>query len=170
MSKQQPGYLGQPSPYATVEETAAVMAVSSPSETWLHNQLDRLAPHRHEMGSAGDTAALTSLTFELRDKLALVELAIHEYHAALDQREHGGVAQSRAIAHIENLLGIHWRASGDEPVTKPDAALVHQVAQGLIFIADEAGMVVTVERTPRQPLAMGHADYVVEVRPARGKQ
>lgn len=57
------------SPYATAEETASVMRQSTPDEKWLYEQLDRIAPHRHEMGSAGDTPALVKLVFELRDML-----------------------------------------------------------------------------------------------------
>lgn len=34
--------------------------------------------------------------------------AITEYYAALDRREHGGVAQNRAFAKIEEALGMHW--------------------------------------------------------------
>lgn len=112
-------------------------------------------------------AALMDGRHHLREKLNLVELAIHEYHAALDQREHGGVAQSRAISQIENCLGIHWQVGPNEPRFEPDADLVHQVAKGLIFIAEEAGQVITIERTPRRPLAMGNADYLVSVRPKR---
>ena len=159
------GHTCEPFPYATAEQTAAVMREATPDERWLNEQLDRLNQDRDEMGGAGDTPALTNLVFELRDKLNLVALAIHEYHAALDQREHGGVAQSRAIEHIENVLGLHWQVSGDQPRIKPDAALVHQIAQGLIYIADEADQVVTVERISRKPLAMGNVDYQVSVWP-----
>ncbi|MDO9235967.1 MAG: hypothetical protein Q7U28_08045 [Aquabacterium sp.] len=55
------------SPYATAAETAALIRPSTPDERWLHEQLDRIDPHRHEMGSAGDTPALVKLVFELRD-------------------------------------------------------------------------------------------------------
>lgn len=53
--------------YATAEEKAAVMRQATPNEIWLNGQLDRIDPHRHEMGSAGDTPALVKLVFELRD-------------------------------------------------------------------------------------------------------
>ena len=55
--------------YATTEETASVMRQATPDEKWLHEQLDRIDPHRHEMGSAGDTPALVKLVFELREML-----------------------------------------------------------------------------------------------------
>ena len=55
--------------FATAEETASVMRQATPDEKWLHEQLDRIDPHRHEMGSAGDTPALVKLVFELREML-----------------------------------------------------------------------------------------------------
>lgn len=41
------------------------------------------------------------------DPLPIVRSAILEYHAALDRREHGGVAQGRALDAIEGALGLH---------------------------------------------------------------
>jgi hypothetical protein len=38
-----------------------------------------------------------------------VEAAIRDYHFALDSREHGGVAQDKAIKAIESALNLHWR-------------------------------------------------------------
>jgi hypothetical protein len=67
------------STYATPEETAAVMRQATPNELWLQANLDRIDPHRHEMGSAGDTPALVKLVFDLkaqRDALSdLLEMA-----------------------------------------------------------------------------------------------
>lgn len=56
----------KPNPYATVEETASVIRPATPDESWLYEQLDRINPHRLEMGSAGDTPALVKLALELR--------------------------------------------------------------------------------------------------------
>jgi len=61
--------LGSVGNYATAEETASVMRPATPDEAWLYEQLDRINPHRHEMGSAGDTPALVKLVFELREML-----------------------------------------------------------------------------------------------------
>lgn len=74
-------------------------------------------------------------------------------------------------SYIDQMQPVQANAQGyvDGSTPIPDAALVHQVAQSLINLADQAGQVVTIERTPRKPLAMGHADYLVSVRPARGK-
>ena len=55
--------------YATAEETASVMRPATADEKWLYEQLDRIDPHRHEMGSAGATPALVKLVFELREML-----------------------------------------------------------------------------------------------------
>lgn len=44
---------------------------------------------------------------------AATETAIRDYHFALDSREHGGVAQDKAIKAIESSLNIHWQ-QGEE--------------------------------------------------------
>lgn len=41
------------------------------------------------------------------------ETAIRDYHFALDSREHGGVAQDKAIKAIESALNLPWR-QGEE--------------------------------------------------------
>jgi hypothetical protein len=73
-------------------------------------------------------------------------------------------------SYIDQTQPVQANAQGyvDGSAPIPDAALVHQVAHSLINLADQAGQVVTIERTPRKPLAMGHADYLVSVRPKRG--
>lgn len=43
-----------------------------------------------------------------RAKLAAVEKAILDYHAALSSRMHGGVAADKAISEIETALNLHW--------------------------------------------------------------
>ena len=53
-------------PYSTAAETASVMRKATPDEIWLDQQLDRIDPHRHEQGGAGDQPALVKLVFELR--------------------------------------------------------------------------------------------------------
>ena len=40
-------------------------------------------------------------------------------------------------------------------------------ASALVELAREFGMVLTIETKPRQPLAMGHYDMVVGLRPVR---
>jgi hypothetical protein len=47
------------------------------------------------------------------DKLARVMGAVRDYHFALDNREHGGVAQDRAFREICETLGMHWQ-QGEE--------------------------------------------------------
>lgn len=46
---------------------------------------------------------------------------------------------------------------------------VQMAAFELLRVAEQAGQVVTIEQVPLQPLAMGHYETVVHVRPARGK-
>lgn len=42
-------------------------------------------------------------------QLEKVKVALREYHAALDRREHGGIAQDKCIKAIQDALGMHWR-------------------------------------------------------------
>lgn len=44
----------------------------------------------------------------MNDKLKQIELAVIEYHDALRRREHGGVAESRCMHKIEDILDIHF--------------------------------------------------------------
>lgn len=61
------------------------------------------------------------------------------------------------------------RSAEREPLTEAqkDDRVRHE-AQRLIELATQAGLVVTIERRPRLPLAIGHAEYVVDTRPVRG--
>jgi len=61
--------MGAVAGYATTEESAGVLRESTPNEKWLCEQLDRIDPHRHEMGRAGDTPALIELVFEMRQEV-----------------------------------------------------------------------------------------------------
>lgn len=47
---------------------------------------------------------------------------------------------------------------------------VERAAQRLVQEAERLGIVLTVEQVPLQPLAMGHHQTVVSVRPARMKE
>jgi hypothetical protein len=42
------------------------------------------------------------------EKLASVRAAVQTYYAALDRRQHGGVAQDAALRAIEQALGMRW--------------------------------------------------------------
>lgn len=57
---------------------------------------------------------------------------------------------------------------GMEPWESLNAVLA--AAEQLVNRAAKAGWVITIERTPLKPLAMGHAVSVVDVRPARSAQ
>ena len=37
-----------------------------------------------------------------------IKKAIEKYYLALDNREHGGVAEDKAFQEIQNILGLHW--------------------------------------------------------------
>jgi hypothetical protein len=48
-----------------------------------------------------------------------------------------------------------------------NAASIKQLANGLVSLAADMGLVLTIEQRPIQPLAMGNYETVVSVRPAR---
>jgi hypothetical protein len=66
------------------------------------------------------------------NRLQEIEQAIRDYHLALDNREHGGVAASAAIMRVEKALGLSWeqnveknerlRAAGELTAEKPKDA------------------------------------------------
>lgn len=43
------------------------------------------------------------------DAVQAVRMAIRDYHYALDTRQHGGVAQGKAVGAIEEALGMPWK-------------------------------------------------------------
>ena len=45
---------------------------------------------------------------ELAAKLYEIEKAVNQYYLALDRREHGGLATSKALGKIQDILGMHW--------------------------------------------------------------
>lgn len=46
-----------------------------------------------------------------------IQQAIRDYHYALDTRQHGGVAQGKAVGAIEEALGMPWKR-GEELVAR----------------------------------------------------
>lgn len=49
-------------------------------------------------------------------------------------------------------------------------SIVWKRAKGLVEYADEHGFVVTIDLKPKDPLAMGNYEHVVNVREARSKE
>jgi hypothetical protein len=47
---------------------------------------------------------------EAIQQLEAVKSAVRAYHAALNRREHGGVAQGQCVKAIEAALGLRWEA------------------------------------------------------------
>jgi hypothetical protein len=45
---------------------------------------------------------------EVSFKLLNIKAAINKYYAALDSRQHGGVAMDEAFREIEAILGMSW--------------------------------------------------------------
>ncbi len=62
--------------------------------------------------------------------------------------------------------GVRWEHLCGE-CSKDPVARLQQAVQCVLLMADELGMVVTVERRALQPLAMGNASYSVVVRRSR---
>lgn len=60
------------------------------------------------MASAPLYAAPTTAAQQGDARLGAIEQAIRDYHYALDTRQHGGVAQDRAIISICTTLDMHW--------------------------------------------------------------
>ena len=69
---ERPG-LGAAGAYATAEETGSVMRKATPYELWLEEQLNRIHPQRHEIGSAGDMPAMTILVHQLKQAQTRLE-------------------------------------------------------------------------------------------------
>lgn len=44
------------------------------------------------------------------DPIQLIRNAIQDYYKALDNRQHGGIAQDKAFEAIEKILGMSWHA------------------------------------------------------------
>ena len=44
----------------------------------------------------------------LYNKFEAIKEEIREYHRALDNREHGGIAQDKCITAIEQILEMPW--------------------------------------------------------------
>lgn len=80
-----------------------------------------------------------------------------------------GTVSDRDVIWRDSVLELVDRRRAEHVPTEPATlAMVHDAAQRLVELANLAGLVVTIERRPQQPLAMGHAEYVIETRPSRG--
>ena len=55
--------------------------------------------------------------------LLAVRKAVRDYYAALDRREHGGVAQDKAFRAIEQALGMQWVQGATISAKTPNAEL-----------------------------------------------
>ena len=74
----------QPNPYATAEETAAVISQAKADFVWLESQLERIDPHRYEIGHDGGTKALEVLVFELKLQLEAAQKDAARYRELRD--------------------------------------------------------------------------------------
>lgn len=43
-----------------------------------------------------------------KETITEIRSAIQEYYHALDRREHGSIAQNKALEKIQSVLGMYW--------------------------------------------------------------
>lgn len=67
---------------------------------------------------------------ESKAKLRQITEAIKGYYRAMDERKHAGVAQSAALAFIEEVMGMRW-GSGEQSLAAPKADTVTVNASAL---------------------------------------
>jgi len=94
-------------PPTTPEKADAVRRIRADTGMGLRQACDFYDKHgSYEAMKAevdANTKAGTYVSVEDR-----IRAAIKGYYAALDRREHGGVAESKAFNEIQEILGMHW--------------------------------------------------------------
>lgn len=106
--------------YATAQETVAVMRCATADEAWLNAQLNRIAPHRGEIGDNADLMALEVLVFELRDKLRLPveaadpDIGLSDCVKAIDYYRAG--LEERAPIWVPSRVLLNSPVRGDYPI------------------------------------------------------
>lgn len=60
----------------------------------------------------------TQLAQAVERAMEPVKQAISDYHYALDTRQHGGLAQDRAITAISNALGVQWMSGVEAAIRR----------------------------------------------------
>lgn len=77
------------------------------TERSIYRYIRRLRELGHKIQSE---AGLGYLTPKAKPdcRLADIESAIDRYHAALTAREHGGIAGSRLVQDVQDIMGKHW--------------------------------------------------------------
>lgn len=74
----------------------------------------------------------------------------------------------RALGHADNIAVVDDAIAKIEAMNTQGVA-VEILAKAVVMLAEQQGMVLTIEQRPLQPLSMGHYETVVSVRPARVK-
>lgn len=86
----------------------------SPSNDHPDHERDcRVVAKVYQQPGEDEVAALLAAAPDQAEKLNTIEEAIRDYYLALDNREHGEIAQGRAFRRIEAVLGMCWR-QGEE--------------------------------------------------------
>lgn len=84
----------------------------------LRDAADLFDNHKTDWKEHVASIQASGVTYE--GPLEKVRDAVRGYYAALDRREHGGVAQNKAFAQIEAALGMNW-VQGATLKQEPDA-------------------------------------------------
>ena len=96
--------------YATAEQTSDLVRQATPDETWLSEQLDRIAPDRLEMGAVGDLPALNQLVIEAApDLLAACRALLSDMQAVDAAGQYGlelQVSMDQAHKAIAKATGV----------------------------------------------------------------
>lgn len=137
-----------------------------PDQQWIERELDRIAPHRDEMGSEANTPALRALVLELRDKPiniaaagSALQTACHnaslsagwwhdlktgtDYVAEVRSPSRFGkalVAEKLALVHSEVSEGLEGHRKGLMDDKLPHRPMIEvELADAVIRIGDLAG-------------------------------
>lgn len=112
----------------------------APTE-WQVNDFRQNAPGaRIEYAYTAPQPAVTAGAVDAR--ITAIEQAIRDYHYALDMRQHGGVAQDRAVNAICNAMGMHWTQGAEaaqavrEPLTEDQRSDIATAAAGFNWASD----------------------------------
>lgn len=122
----------------------------------------------HEVAEAlgvKDTRNCLGLTLRVRAQ-EIPTLTVHQF--APDSSQLKTISERFALLPINEVPDKRLAAT-QQQAAHPQS-VVHEAARQLVDLAEGLGQVVTIERTPLYPLAMGNAEYLVAVREKRGPQ
>lgn len=143
-----------------------------------HDEINAMlsaTPSPASVGINGLTKSDDRRVAELEEELSVSDKLLRHREQLLnaipDCPVHGQGCVSHALEWIEKAKLVMqseiMSAPNDQEHSMTADEAVKIAAHGLLAFADRNGVVLTIERMPLYPLAMGHAEYVVETRPVR---